>query len=392
VYSHDKNIDPRELFVRILFALSLSFFIVAIIDLAFPNAILPQNAVILSLFCFGTLQFIWHSMFRSYTRMSSFAHKVLIVGSGILAQQMGSLIATPTRQHMLVGYYRCSDKPVLVPEDALLLDGPLVDTVRSLKVTKLVVALSERRGTLPLQDLLACKLRGVEVLDSATFYEQFSGKLLIENITPSWFIFSHGFRVTMLRRMVKRTIDISCALFGLLLTLPVLPLVVLAIKLDSKGPILFKQLRVGEGERNFNLYKLRSMRQDAEQQTGAVWAKDNDPRVTMVGRLLRKTRIDEVPQLFNVLRGDMSLIGPRPERPEFVAMLKEVIPYYSERHFVKPGVTGWAQVCYPYGASVEDAIEKLRYDLYYIKNFSIVFDWLIVLKTIHVVLFGKGGR
>jgi sugar transferase (PEP-CTERM system associated) len=232
----------------------------------------------------------------------------------------------------------------------------------------------------------------VKVVDAPSFYEEVTGKLLLENITPSWFIFSHGFRITLLLRIVKRIIDVSLSLAGLLMFLPFFPLIALLIRLDSPGPVFFGQERVGENERNFTVYKFRTMRQDAESSTGAVWAQKNDPRVTRLGRFLRKCRIDEIPQLVNVLLGEMSLVGPRPERPEFVDRLKEVVPYYSERHFVKPGITGWAQVCYPYGASVEDALEKLRYDLYYTKNISLTLDLRVILKTIKVVLFGQGGR
>jgi len=243
-----------------------------------------------------------------------------------------------------------------------------------------------------LQDVLNCKLSGVEVVDSPTFYEQLTGKLLIENITPSWFIFSHGFRVTYLFRIYKRAIDIISSMIGLILTLPLFPVLALLIKLESPGPVFFRQVRVGEREKEFVLYKFRSMGQDAESKTGAVWAEKNDPRVTRFGRFLRNSRLDELPQLINVFKGEMSLVGPRPERPEFVAKLKEIIPFFSERHFIKPGLTGWAQVRYSYGSSVEDAIEKLRYDLYYIKNISLAFDFMIAIETVKVVLFGRGSR
>jgi sugar transferase (PEP-CTERM system associated) len=242
------------------------------------------------------------------------------------------------------------------------------------------------------RDVLKCKLRGIEVLDAMTFYERVTGKLMIENINPSWFIFSDGFRLTPFMRVSKRLVDVVLALFGLIIAAPFLPLIALAVRLESPGPILFRQLRVGEGERYFHLYKFRSMRQDAEKDTGAVWASKNDPRVTRLGRFMRKTRIDEIPQLFNVLKGEMSFVGPRPERPEFVEGLTEMIPYYSNRHCVKPGVTGWAQVRYSYGASAEDALEKLRYDLYYIKNYSLLLDIYIFFATFRVVLGARGGR
>ena len=205
-------------------------------------------------------------------------------------------------------------------------------------------------------------------------------------------IFSDGFRITHLRRLFKGTFDLIFAVIGLGIVMPFIPVISLLIKIDSHGPVFFKQKRVGEREKEFVLYKFRTMRKDAESKTGAVWAQENDPRITRVGKFLRKSRIDEIPQLFNVLKGEMSFIGPRPERPEMIRKLEEVIPFYSERHTLKPGITGWAQVKHSYGASVEDALEKLRYDLFYIKHSSLFLDLLIVLETIKVVLFGRGGR
>jgi sugar transferase (PEP-CTERM system associated) len=229
-------------------------------------------------------------------------------------------------------------------------------------------------------------------MEAPSFYELVQGRLMLESITPSWFIFSSGFRRTSKFSICKRCMDIVLSCIGLLLTLPFFPLIALAIKLDSPGPVFFRQERFGNKEKRFELYKFRTMRQDAEKGTGAVWAEKNDPRITKLGHFFRGSRIDEIPQLINVLKGDMSFVGPRPERPEFVEKLKQVIPYYSKRHFIKPGLTGWAQVRYPYGSSVEDAVEKLRYDLYYIKNISPFLDTLIFLETIKVVLFGRGGR
>jgi sugar transferase (PEP-CTERM system associated) len=394
IYSYDKRLDRTEIGLRILFAISLCFFFLAAVDFLFPDLVFELRVTVISLFSFGFLQFLWHAIYRTWDRMSGFANRVIILGTGPLAHQMGQLLKTPNHHQVLVGYFNCSNKPAEVPADKLIgssRDG-LFETAKRLKANKVVVSLTERRGVFPLQEILSCKLSGIQVQDAPNFYEQMTGSLLLEHITPSWFIFSEGFRVTTMRRVLKRMMDVVCALSGILLVSPLLPLLALAIRLDSRGPVIYSQLRVGEGDRNFKILKFRTMDDEAEQQTGAVWAGEDDPRITRVGRFLRKTRLDEIPQLFNVLNGDMSFVGPRPERPEFVAMLKEVIPYYSERHFVKPGITGWAQVSYPYGASVEDAIEKLRYDLYYIKNLCGLLDIFIIIKTIHVVLFGKGGR
>jgi sugar transferase (PEP-CTERM system associated) len=320
---------------------------------------------------------------------SSCGGRVLLVGNGAMAQQMEDMIKRASDDYELVGRVEYPATPGEATPGEV---QDIFETAKRLGADKVVISLTERRGVFPLQDMLSCKLSGIEVLDSPSMFECLTGKLLIENITPSWFIFSHGFRVTPLLKAAKRAMDVGLSLFGLALFAPFVPFVALAIKLDSPGPILFRQTRVGQGDRNFELFKFRSMRQDAEKNTGAVWAQKNDTRVTRLGRFLRKSRIDEIPQLINVLKGEMSLVGPRPERPEFVQTLKERIPYYSERHFVKPGVSGWAQVRYPYGASVEDAVEKLRYDLYYIKNISILLDLKIIFKTINVMLFCRGGR
>ncbi len=263
------------------------------------------------------------------------------------------------------------------------------------KITKkyrpdvLVVALSERRGAFPIKEILDCKLQGIRVEDWPTFYEKLTGKIFIENLRPSWLIFSDGFTRNSLTRMVKRMVDVLVATFGLLFALPLMLLIALCIKLDSAGPILFRQERVGEKGKIFTLYKFRTMIVDAEKETGPIWSQTLDPRTTRVGRFLRRIGMDELPQLFNVLKGDMSFVGPRPERPHFVRDLQEKIPYYAQRLVVKPGITGWAQVRYGYGSSIEDTIEKLQYDLYYIKNMSLFLDLLIILSTIHKVLFAQ---
>ncbi len=324
------------------------------------------------------------------------AKRILVVGDGPLSVQMGNLTSAAGGRYVMLGRVRCFDNMCSGTEDEEGGTAPeaepgwLLRLAHNFRADQLVISLAERRGAFPVEEMLCCKLAGIEVVDAPSFYERVSRKLLIENITPSWFIFSHGFRVTWMLRFLKRSLDITVSLAGLLCFLPLAPFIALAIKLDSSGPVLFRQIRVGEGDRLFMLMKFRTMRQDAESRTGAVWSQINDPRITRVGHFLRKTRLDEVPQLVNVLRGDMSFVGPRPERPEFVRTLKEIIPYYSERHYVKPGLTGWAQVCYPYGSSVEDAIEKLRYDLYYIKNISIFFDLYIAARTFIVIIFGRG--
>jgi sugar transferase (PEP-CTERM system associated) len=258
-------------------------------------------------------------------------------------------------------------------------------------VDRIVVALDERRGKFPLEQLLLCRLKGVRVDDGVAFTERFAGKLSVENLHPSFLIFSDGFKRSAIFKNMKRGFDILFSLLGLALLSPVGLMVSVAIKLDSKGPVFYWQERVGEDGKIFHLLKFRSMRTDAEEK-GPSWAKVDDGRITRVGRWIRKLRFDEIPQMLNVLKGEMSFIGPRPERQFFVDQLKKEIPFYSERHVIKPGITGWAQIRYQYGASKEDALEKLKYDLYYIKHMSLFFDLMIIFETAKVVLLGRGAR
>jgi sugar transferase (PEP-CTERM system associated) len=393
MYQFEKLIGKKEAVLMVSMSLMLSFFLLSALYYMIPVLMYGRGILALSLGTLGILQFVWHMIFRMSLKLPGLARRVMILGTGPLANQIGALVASTNHGHVMAGYVNCSNDPVQVPRHAILGNGDgLLSTAKREKVHKVVVSLSERRGIFPLRDVLDCKLSGVDVIDAPSFYEQLTGKVLIENITPSWFIFSDGFRITPTRELIKRIFDVAVAGLGLLLVVPLLPLVALAIKVDSRGPVLYRQVRVGQGERHFVLYKFRTMGQDAEEKTGVVWSQEDDPRITRMGRFLRKSRLDEVPQLYNVIIGEMSFVGPRPERPEFVAKLKEIVPYYSERHSVKPGITGWAQIKYSYGASVEDSIEKLRYDLYYIKKLGLPLDFLILLETIKVVLFGRGGR
>ena len=259
-------------------------------------------------------------------------------------------------------------------------------------ISRIIVALSERRGRLPFDMLLKCRLNGIRIEDDATFYEGINGKIRLESLRPSWLIFSDGFKKSWLSLTTKRLLDIAASFILLIIALPVMILTSMLVKLDSRGPVFFKQERMGMDGRIFTLFKFRSMREDAEAKSGPVWATKDDDRVTRVGGIIRKTRLDELPQLINVLKGDMSFVGPRPERPFFIEQLKEKIPYYALRESVRPGVTGWAQIRYPYGASVEDAFEKLQYDLYYTKNMSFLLDLTLIFDTIKVVLLGRGSR
>jgi len=293
--------------------------------------------------------------------------------------------------YRLVGFVQGPESDQEGGESALGTLADLGSLISRHRVDRVVVGLSDRRGTLPIRGLLQAKLSGVRVEDAATTYERITGKILIEAVNPSWLVFSDGFRASRGTRVAKRTLDLVLAAVSLVVTAPLILITALAVRLDSPGSVFYWQERIGEGGRPFTLCKFRSMRTDAETGT-PIWARDKDDRATRVGRFIRLARLDELPQLWNVLRGDMSFVGPRPERQFFVEQLAAAVPFYMERHSVKPGVTGWAQVKYRYGSSIDDATEKLRYDLYYVKHLSILFDLTIVIDTVKVIVSGKGAK
>ena len=321
--------------------------------------------------------------------------RVLVFGSGAAAQVVGETLRKADPQVELVGYLSGPNEREVAVRAAEILPGErsLIDTATALGVDEIVVALTERRaGSMPLRQLLDCKLQGIKVYDLAGHFEKRLGQIRIDFVNAGWLVFGDGFNQGALRGAIKRVSDIVLAAVLIAVAAPVMLLTALAIRLDSRGPVFYRQERVGLNGRTFMVTKFRSMRADAERDGRPRWASATDDRITRVGNVIRKVRIDELPQLFDVLRGDMSLVGPRPERPYFVEQLTREIPYYAARHSVKPGVTGWAQVRYQYGSSVEDAQEKLQYDLYYVKNMSGLLDIDILLSTIRVVLFGKGAR
>jgi sugar transferase (PEP-CTERM system associated) len=337
---------------------------------------------------------VWRLAFDGLTSDPHLEERVLVVGTGPLA---GIVAQQIHEQHdfayRVVGFIEDADTHADAIRVAPVLGTP-ADLPRILDthhIKRIVVGVADRRGRLPIDELLQAKLAGVRVEDAATTYERITGKILVDDLRPSWLIFSDGFQASRVTRAVKRTFDLILAIVGSVIAAPAMLLTALAVRLDSPGPVLYRQERVGENGRVFTLCKFRSMRVDAERGT-PVWARDRDDRVTRVGRIIRLTRLDELPQLWNVLRGDMSFVGPRPERPFFVEQLAAAIPFYMARHTVKPGLTGWAQVKYRYGASIEDALEKLRYDLYYIKHLSLVFDFTILIDTVKVIVSGKGAQ
>jgi len=327
----------------------------------------------------------------------AFKKLVLVYGSGPRAASFQALRrASDRRGFTLLGYVCPPEDPCLVPQTQVLdASAGLLGLCDQLTVDEIVIALEDRRLSLPVDELLTCRLAGIQVTDYVSFMERETGRIVLEALNPSWMIFGEGFRRGTLRTVTSRLLDILASLLILTLTLPLIALVAAGIWLEDGrkgGGVLYRQVRIGRYGKPFTLYKFRSMRANAEVAGKAQWAQRNDPRVTHLGGFLRKARIDELPQLFNVLRGDMSLVGPRPERPQFVSQLLKSIPYYSHRHAVKPGIAGWAQLCYPYGASEADARQKLQYDLYYVKNNSFLLDLAILLQTAEVVLMGKGAR
>ena len=382
--------STTELAVRILQGAGAVAVVLAILSLLAPSVLIGSGTFLTALGLLLVAVPTWRLAFDGVTRDSHLEERVLILGTGPTARSVADLI---TSQHdytyRVVGFV--DDAPVSNVPHVVGSTSELTDLIQRQRVDRVVVSMSDRRGRMPIRELLQAKMSGVRVEDAATMYERLTGKILIDEIKPSWLIFSDGFRASRTTRAAKRVVDLLLAAVGLLLAAPLMALTALAVRLESPGAVLYRQERVGENGRVFTLCKFRSMRTDAESGT-PVWAKERDDRVTRIGRFIRLTRLDELPQLWNVLRGDMSFVGPRPERPFFVEQLAAVIPFYMERHAVKPGVTGWAQVKYRYGSSVEDAMEKLRYDLYYIKHLSIVFDLTIVVDTVKVIVSAKGAK
>ncbi len=360
----------------------------------FPVAVIPMRAFGSGYLLICSLLAAWRFFYIWALDRRFFAKPIIVLGTGALAagisHEVIERLDSGFRIVAFVGEARPGFDTHSVPiyrNGERLLD----DLCREHQAEALIVALEDRRGTMPVKELIDCKLNGVDIAAGIGFYEKLTGKLMVEKVNPDWIIFSEGFNISRVNELGKRLFDLLLSALGLAMASPLMLLSALIIKLESPGEIFYRQERVGRRGRVFQVIKFRSMCQDAEKD-GAVWARKNDSRVTRFGGIIRKLRIDELPQLWNVLKGEMSFVGPRPERPVFVKALAEKIPYYSLRHNIKPGVTGWAQVCYPYGASEEDALRKLEYDLYYLKNLSLVMDMWIVFQTVKTVLFQKGAR
>lgn len=390
LYDISLHLRKGELFIKVSTSLVIVFFLVASANFLVPSLRLRSMDYIVALAVFLPAIICFRILYHLVLNINK--EKVLILGDNEIARNIAKALKNGSSHGFEVQGFvseNATHSGNMLNCVCLGSIGDLEKIVREHQPSVVVVALSERRGTFPYREILNCKLQGIRVEDWPTFYEKLTGKIIIHNLRPSWLIFADGFTRNHRTIIIKRLTDIVLAVVGLCVALPVIVLIALLTKLDSRGPVFFRQERVGENGKVFTLCKFRTMVQDAEKETGPVWAQETDPRITRLGKILRRTGLDEIPQMFNVLKGDMSFVGPRPERPHFVAELQEKIPYYSQRLVVKPGITGWAQVRYGYGATFEDAIEKLQFDLYYIKNMSFFLDMLIILSTAHKVLFAK---
>ena len=385
----------REVIIRMLQAVGTASILIALLYLVLPGLAVADGAFLPAAGVFLLGMFLWRLVFNRVATLQSFGERILIIGTDETARTVArQVLAQRDFPYEIVGF---------IDEDARRIGESIVnprivgtpadiqELVTTRGIDRIFVGLSDRRGRLPVRELLRAKLSGVRVEDVNTVYERLTGKLMVEDLRPSWLIFSDDFRASRLTRQTKRAFDTLLAFVGLVIAAPLMVLVAVAVWLESGFPVLYRQERVGQHGRRFMLNKFRSMRHDAEGAT-PIWASESDERVTAVGGVIRKMRFDELPQLWNVLRGDMSFVGPRPERSYFVSQLAAQIPFYEQRHAVKPGITGWAQVKYRYGASLEDSLEKLRYDLYYVKHLSLPFDLTILFDTVKVVLFAKGAR
>jgi sugar transferase (PEP-CTERM system associated) len=397
LYDFEISSNMIELVTRLIQSIGMTSIILAVIYFLLPGAMIGRWIFFVSIIFLLFFLASWRFLYALVIKNKVFTEKAIILGSGDLAKKL----VEEVQNRRDISY---DIKSVLFHEQVRHsppqfdrvpvrygFDG-ICDIAMAEEATHIIVALDQKRGVLPYNELLNCKMRGLSIIDGESFYERITGKILVDKISPSWLIFSDGFAKSRVSKITKRFVGLIMSFLLLIMSSPIMLLIAIAVKIDSRGPVLFCQKRIGENEKIFTLYKFRSMRANAEDETGPVWASDDDPRVTRVGKIIRKLRLDELPQLWNVFKGDISFVGPRPERPFFVEKLKNLVPYYKQRFTVKPGITGWAQTKYGYGASVEDALEKLKYDLYYAKNMSWIMDLVIIFHTLKIVLLGRGAR
>jgi sugar transferase (PEP-CTERM system associated) len=384
--SLDKNWEQG---LRILLVMGFVALALSAVGFLFPEFMPGNGSALLGLIILTCTLFCWRGAYSWMVKQPFLRERVYVLGTG----ERSARLVHGLRQRASLGIdvvgWTGNIGGELTRESVA---SDLLNLARGKGVHRVIVAMPDRRGTLPVEELLDLRLEGVRVEEATSWLEKISGRIEVEHLNPSWLIFAEGFRFSNFFRLVRRLVNFSVALVALLLALPLIPFIVLAVKLGSPGPALYRQQRVGRRGKVFYCYKFRTMRKDAEADSGATWATDNDPRITRVGKFMRSSRLDEIPQLWCVLKGDMHFVGPRPERPEFVEWLAREIPYYGVRHVVRPGITGWAQVQYKYGNTLDDAREKLQYDLFYIKNASLGLDLLIMFQTIKIVLLGRGGQ
>ncbi len=377
-----------ELYFRLLMVPGVLAFVLAAIAYVRPNYLLGSGSSAVGLVILTVALFGWRLGFTWLVQLPILVERIYVLGTGERAQR----VVQGLRQNPEIGVEIASWTGKM--EGAVTLEAVaahLMEVVERQKVHRVIVATPDRRGTVPMKELLQLRMQGVKIEEADSWLEKINGKIEVENLNPSWLIFGQGFRRGSTFILIRRVLSIAISLVGLVCALPLLPFIILAIRLDSAGPVFYTQTRVGKAGRTFQVVKFRTMREDAEA-GGPKWAGEKDPRITRIGKFLRSSRLDEIPQLWCVLKGDMAFVGPRPERPEFIEMLSKEIPYYGVRHMVRPGLTGWAQVRYKYGSTIADAREKLQYDLFYIKNASLGLDLLIIFQTVKTVLLRRGAQ
>ncbi|KRB79834.1 sugar transferase [Sphingomonas sp. Root710] len=394
VYSAESMQAFRFAAARLLVAISLGVILISLLYFIAPGITLWRSNSLYSMAMSVVLLMVVRVLLGGFVSGDMFKRRILLLGAGRRAKRVVDLERRIGAGFLIAGCVDMKDAPAQVETAICRTDvGSLADLVDATEANEVVLALDERRNTVPVDALLRLKTTGVHVTDISDFLERETGRIDLDTVRPSWLIFSDGFSSgRQLSMILKRGFDLIVSALLLLIASPIILVAALIVKLDSAGPAFYRQVRVGRYGETFEILKLRSMRQDAEAGGAAIWAQKGDPRVTRIGRIIRLIRVDELPQMWTVLKGDMSFVGPRPERPEFVAELEKQIPFYAERHMVKPGITGWAQINYPYGASLDDARHKLEYDLYYTKNYSPFLDLLIILQTLRVLIWAEGAR
>jgi sugar transferase (PEP-CTERM system associated) len=388
--------DRRELVLRLVQALGSAWMALALMFYAFPQLMIGRGVALLALPLALTLMVSWRLSIHWVLGHPDFGERILIVGSGNLAVEVArEVLSRPDAGYRIVGFVGTDSELLgksLINPRVIAVTSELAEVVKRENIDRIVVAMGERRGQLPTDELLKLSLGGtVSIEEGASFSERVTGRVSLNMLRPSWLIFSGRGRQARISGLTRSVVHRLVALIGAILSLPIVLVTAVLIKLDSPGPVFYRQERVGQNGRPFTLVKFRSMRVDAEE-AGPVWASKDDERVTRLGRIIRKIRVDEIPQFWNILRGEMNFVGPRPERQHFVAQLAQEIPYYEQRHLIPPGLTGWAQIKYAYGASIEDARQKLQYDLYYVKNQSLILDAIVLFETIKIILFGRGAH